>query len=114
MEDRGGYLYALVSGTRVTAEIALAYWREITDKCRELGTSKILLEHNFVEMITMQEMVTVIGPIGDLLKGRTLAFFDRYGNYDIPEAGKVILRGHDVKMQLFHDLKAAERWLLAN
>ena len=114
MENHGEYLYAIVGGLRVTTEIALGYWREIIDECEELGISKILLEHNFVEMISMQEMLEVIGPVADLLKGRSFAFLDRYGHYDIPEAGKKILRGHDVKMQLFRDLDEAEKWLLAN
>jgi hypothetical protein len=70
MENHGEYLYAIVGGLRVTTEIALGYWREIIDECEELGISKILLEHNFVEMISMQEMLEVIGPVADLLKGR--------------------------------------------
>ena len=114
MDDMGSYIHAVVGGLRVTPEVALGYWQEIVDKCEETGCSKILLEHNFVEMIGMQEMLEVIGPVGDLLKGRSMAFYDRYGHYDIPEAGKAILRGHEVKMQLFHDLDEAKRWLLAN
>lgn len=113
-ENRGTYLYAIVGGLKVTPEIALGFWREIVNECNELGISKILLEHNFVEMISMPEMLEVIGPVGDLLKGKTFAFYDRYGHYEIPEAGKVILRSLDVKMQIFHDLSEAEKWLLAN
>jgi len=113
-EYEGEYLHVTVGGLKVTPEIALAYWKEIIDECEERGCSKILLEHNFVEMISMPEMLTIIGPVGDLLEGRTLAFYDRHGNYDTPEAGKRILRSHDVKMQVFHDLDEAKRWLLAN
>ena len=113
-EDHGDYLHVVVGGLRVTPEIALDYWRDIIDECENKSCSKILLEHNFVEMIPMREMLEVIGPVGDLLKGRMLAFFDRQGHYDVPEAGKMILRSQDVKMQIFHDLKEAEKWLLAN
>jgi hypothetical protein len=114
IDDHGSYLHAVVGGLRVTPEIALGYWSEIVEKCEQTGCAKILLEHNFVEMISMQEMLEVIGPVGELLKGKSMAFFDRYGHYDIPEAGKAILRGHEVKMQLFHDLNEAQRWLIAN
>jgi hypothetical protein len=114
LENHGEYLHAIVGGLRVTPEIALGYWREIIGECEKLSVSKILLEHNFVEMISMQEMLEIIGPVADLLRGRSFAFLDRYGHYDIPEAGKKILRGHDVKMQLFRDLDEAEKWLLAN
>src|SRR5688500_8607288 len=114
LEDRGGYLYAIVGGRRVTPEIALGYWRDIIAECEKLGCSKILLDHNFVQMISMTELLEIIGPIGDLLQGRMLAFYDRYGHYDIPEAGKKILRSQEIKVQIFHDVKEAEKWLLAN
>jgi len=113
-DDRGEFVHALVSGKHVTPEIALAYWHEIIDHCESTGCSKILLDHNFEEMISMQEMTRVIGPVGDMLQGRSMAFYDRFGHYEIPEAGKMILRSLQVKMQIFHDLKEAERWLLAN
>ena len=113
-ENRGSYLYAIVGGLKVTPEIALAYWREIIDECDELGLAKILLEHNFAEMISMQEMLQVIGPVADMLKGKMFAFVERYGHYEIPEAGKAILRGMNIKMQLFMDVDEAEKWLQAN
>ena len=113
-EKHDSYLHVVVGGLRVTPEIALDYWHDIIDECDSTGCSKILLEHNFVEMISMTEMLEVIGPVADLLKGKAMAFYDRLGHYEVPEAGKAILRGHDVKMQIFHDLREAERWLLAN
>ena len=113
-ENHGEYLHAIVGGLRVTADIALAYWNEIIEECEKLGCSKILLEHNFVEMISKEEMLEVIGPVAHLLKDRMFAFYDHYGHYEIPEAGKAILRSLDVKMQIFHDLSEAEKWLKAN
>lgn len=110
----GEFLRVAVGGLRVTDEIAMAYWQEINDECKAKNCSKILLEHNFIEMISMKEMLEVIGPVENILKGKVLAFYDRHGNYDIPEAGKAILRSHDVKVQVFHDLDKAEKWLLAN
>jgi len=113
-ENRGEYLYAIVGGLRVTPEIGLSYWREIVAECDKLGLSKILLEHNFAEMISMSGMLEVIGPLAGMLKGRMFAFIDRYEHYDIPEAAKGILRNLNVKMQLFKDVEEAEKWLLAN
>jgi hypothetical protein len=111
---RNSFIHVIVSGNKLTPQIALDYWREIIAECESKDCSKILLEHNFVEMISMVEMLEIIGPVGDMLKGRIMAFYDRFGHYDTPEAGKMILRSHDVKMQIFHDLGEAERWLLAN
>ncbi len=113
-ESHGEYIHFTVGGLKVSPQIALDYWHDIIEECERENCSKILLEHNFVEMIGMQEMLTIIGPVADLLKGRIMAFYDRFGHYDVPEAGKVILRSHDIKMQMFHDLNEAKRWLAAN
>lgn len=114
IDDHGEYLHVVVGGLKTTPEIVMGYWHDIIKECEAKECSKILLEHNFVEMISMSEMAEIIGPVGDLLQGRFLAFYDRFGQYDVPEAGKMILRSHDVKMQIFHDLETAEKWLLAN
>jgi len=113
-ENRGSYLYAIVGGLRATPEIVLDYWHEIIGECDELGLSKILLEHNFVELISMSELVVVIGPVAEMLRGHSFAFVDRYEHDAIPEAGKSILRSLNVKMQIFTDVEKAEKWLMAN
>ena len=113
-EDHGEYLHVIVGGLRVTSDVALDYWQEIIDECERIDCSKILLQHNFVEMISKEEMLEVIGPVAHLLKGRIFAFYDHHGHYDVPEAGKAILRSLDVKMQIFHDLRDAQKWLMAN
>jgi hypothetical protein len=114
LENRGEYLYAIVGGLKVTPEIGLSYWSEIVAACEEHGLTKILLEHNFAEMISMSGMLEVIGPLAGMLRGRMFAFVDRYEHYDIPEAAKGILRNLNVKMQLFRSVEEAEKWLLAN
>jgi len=113
-ESRDSFIHFTVTGKRVNREVALSYWQEIIDECDRSNCSKILLDHNFEEMISMNEMLEVIGPVGDMLKGKIMAFYDRFGHYDIPEAGKMILRSQNVKMQIFHDLDEAEKWLEAN
>ena len=65
-------------------------------------------------MISLPEMLEVIGPVTEMLQGRIMAFYDSYGHYEVPEAGKAIMRTHNVKMQIFHDLEHAQRWLIAN
>jgi hypothetical protein len=74
MEHLDPYLYVTVTGARVTPQIALDYWQEIIDECDRLECSKILLEHDFEEMISMTEMLEVIGPVTEMLQGRMMAF----------------------------------------
>lgn len=114
LEDRGYYLYALIGGARLTAEISAAYWREIAAKCTELGRTKILIEKDFAESVSPIEMLQMGTYLGELLANRKIAFLDRYGNEGINELGKKIARNNDVKMQIFRTVKDAEDWLLAN
>lgn len=114
MEARGEYLYTVVSGLKTTPQIAMSYWTEVINKCDELGISKVLMEHNFVETISMPEVVEIIGPISDLLRGRKIAFIDRFAHDDVSELGKKMARSRDVMVQIFDDRARAEKWLLAN
>ena len=101
LEDRGEYLYALVGGEKLTAEISAAYWREIAGKCFELKKNKVLIEKDFLESVSPLEMIQMGTYLGKLLATRKIAFLDRYGNEDINELGKKIARNRDVKLQVF-------------
>ena len=114
MEDRGEYLYALVSGERVTPEIGRSYWSEILQRCDELGLSKILIEKNFVETVSMQEVAQGGTQMGEFLKGHKIAVIDRYAHDDVSELGKKLARNQNVPVQIFDDAAKAEKWLLAN
>lgn len=113
-EDRGEYLYALVSGEKVTPEIGRSYWTEILRRCDELGLSKILIEKNFVETVSVQEVAQGSSTMGEFLKGRKIAVIDRYDHEDVSELGKKLARSQNVMVQIFEDAERAEKWLLAN
>lgn len=114
IEDRGDYLYVLVGGEKLTADIAESYWREIAGKCGELNRKKILIEKNFMESVGPAEMIRMSSYLGELLPTRRIAFLDRCGHDDINALGKKLARNRDVMMQIFHDISDAELWLLAN
>ncbi len=114
MEDRGEYLWALVGGLKLTAEISAAYWNEIAEKCFELGKMKVLIEKNFVNSVGPEDMVKMATHLGKLLPTSKVAFYDRYSHDNINQLGKKLARNRDVMMQLFDNVEEAERWLLAN
>lgn len=114
MEHRGEYLYALVSGEKVTPEIGRSYWTDILRRCDELGVNKILIEKNFVETVSMQEVLQGGSQMGEFLKGRKIAVIDRYAHDDVSELGKKLARNQNVPVQIFDDADRAEKWLLAN
>lgn len=114
IEHRGEYLYALVSGEKVTPEIGRSYWTDILRHCGELGVSKILIEKNFVETVSMQEVVQGGSQMGEFLKGYKIAVIDRFHHDDVSELGKRLARNQNVPVQIFDDAARAEKWLLAN
>jgi hypothetical protein len=114
LEDCGEYLYALVGGERLSAEIAKMYWDEIAEKCTELGKSKILIEKDFPKHVSPPEMLEMGVYLGSILAGKKIAFVDRYKNEDVNELGKVIARNEGVIMKVFMKKEDAEEWLIQN
>ena len=114
MEDRKGYLYAMASGPKLSAQISAAYWNEIAGRCFETECNRILIEKDFPEGVEASEMLLMADHLGSLLPGRRVAFLDRRRHDDINELGKKLARNRDVMMQIFTSVSDAERWLLAN
>ena len=114
IEDRQEYLYVLVGGEKLTAEISAAYWREIAHDCFKLKKFKILIEKDFKEAVSAPEMIQMGEYLGYLLPTFKIAFVDRYKHQDVNELGKKIARNREVKMQLFETVEEAEQWLHVN
>ena len=114
MEDRGEYLYVLVGGERLTAEISAAYWREIAHECFKSKKLKILIEKDFRKTVSPPEMLQMGKYLGYLLPTFKVAFVDRYRHQEINELGKTVARNREVIMQLFETVEDAEQWLLVN
>jgi dsDNA-binding SOS-regulon protein len=114
MNERDGYVHVLVSGERLSANIAAGYWNEIAQKCFELDCRRVLIEKNFKETVRPDEMLHMADHVGSLLPNRRIAFVDRYHHDSINELGKRLARNRSVVMQIFENIDDAERWLLAN
>src|SRR5215203_3872127 len=113
-EDRGEYLYVLVGGRKLTAEISAAYWREIAHQCFKAKKFKILIEKDFRKTVSPPEMLEMGNYLGYLLPTFKVAFVDRYRHQEINELGKTVARHREVIMQLFETVEEAEHWLLVN
>ena len=114
MENRGEYLYVLVSGKRLTAEVSAAYWREIASECFALKIFKILFERDFKNSVSPPEMLQMGEYLGYLLPTFKVAFIDRHRHDDVNQLGKIVARSNEVMMQLFDNAEEAEQWLLVN
>jgi hypothetical protein len=114
MEIRGNYLWVLVGGPKLTAEISAAYWNEIAAKCASAKCEKVLIEKNFAETVTPEEMILMADNLSRTLPHVRVAFIDRFRHGAINELGKKLARNRDVMFQVFEDVRSAEKWLGAN
>jgi len=114
MEDRDDYLWVLVGGKELTAEISAQYWREIADQCAQLGRDKVLIEKNFEQSVGPEDMIRMADNLSKVLPHIMVAFIDRRKHDAINELGKKLARNRDVMFQVFEHVGDAQRWLLAN
>jgi hypothetical protein len=114
MADRGKYLWALVGGPKLTAEISAAYWNEIAEKCASSNCDKVLIEKDFVSSVGPDEMILMADNLSKVLPHVHVAFVDRHHHDAINELGKKLARNRNVMFQVFANVSEAERWLIAN
>jgi hypothetical protein len=112
LEDKGEYLYVVVGGETLSAEIARMYWDEIAEVCSKLRKSKILIEKEFFKSVSAPEMLEMGVYLGKILAGTKIAFLDRYKNESVNELGKVVARNEGVIMKIFKNREDAENWLI--
>jgi hypothetical protein len=111
MEDRGAYLYALVSGEKLSAAISKQYWDDITAECIRLDKLKIMIEKDFAETVSLVEMYEMGVNLSKFFEAKKIAFLDRHGNADINYFGQMVAANRGVNMKIFHDSQEAEKWL---
>jgi hypothetical protein len=114
MEDRDDYLWVLVGGKELTAEISAQYWNEIADRCTSLSCDKVLIEKNFEISVGPQDMIQMADNLSKVLPHGKVAFIDRRRHDAINELGKKLARNREVLFQVFEHVGDAQRWLLAN
>ena len=114
MEDRDDYLWVLVKGKELNAEIAGQYWNEIADQCSSLNCDKVLIEKDFESSVGPEDMIKMADNLSRMLPHVMVAFIDRRGHDVINELGKKLARNRDVMFQVFDHVGDAQRWLLAN
>ncbi|HEY0657310.1 MAG TPA: hypothetical protein VGD05_02495 [Pyrinomonadaceae bacterium] len=113
-EDREEYLYVLVSGEQLSSEIAKQYWEEIAKERVKLKRSKVMVEKNFTQSVSMAEMYDMGVKLSDNFKRKKIAFLDRYGNGEVNDFGQMVAQNQGVKIKVFTNIAEAERWLTEN
>jgi hypothetical protein len=114
MEDRDDYLWVLVAGERLTAEISAQYWNEIADRCNSMKCDRVLIEKDFKQPVGPEDMIKMADHLSKILPHGMVAFIDRRRHDAINELGKKLARNRDVMFQVFEYVGDAQKWLLAN
>jgi hypothetical protein len=114
-ENRPNYLYVYVSGEHDSYEISRRYWQEVAGECARLNASKVLIEEDIAEAVSIGEMYRLATEIPELgFFGIFIAFVDRYiEHHDLNQFGELVVNNRGVFGKIFNDVEAAEKWLLS-
>ena len=111
-EERPEYLYARVEGEHDSYEISRSFWSEVALECERRGTSKVLVEENIPEVVSVSEMYAIASELPDMFLDVSIAFVDRYADHaELNSFGELVAQNRGVRGRFFGDLASAEEWL---
>lgn len=115
-EDRTRYLYVYVTGEHDSYEISRRYWQEVADKCSRENCSRVLIEEDIPEMVSMAEVFKLASEIPQMgFYGIRIAFVDRYiEHHDLNQFAELVAVNRGLYGKIFNDTAEAEKWLLAD
>ena len=113
-DQRPEYLYAYVEGERDSYAISIAFWREIARECELRGTTRVLIDENIEQNVSVAEIYQVASEIPSMFSGIAIAFRDRHADQaEINEFGELVAQNRGIVGKFFVELEEAEKWLLA-
>lgn len=112
-EERPHYLYVYVEGEQDSYAISIAYWQEVARECRARETTRVLVDENIVQNVSVTEIYQVAAEIPAMFSGIAIAFRDRYADQaEINEFGVLVAQNRGVIGKFFVEMDEAEKWLL--
>jgi hypothetical protein len=114
LESRKGYLYAGVESERINETIALAYMKEIMERCRAEGLLKVMIYRDIPAMLTTGPLFYVARQFQEMMKGLKVAFVNPHENI-VHEMHFFIMTATEgaTEYMIFNNAADAEGWLLA-
>ena len=112
-EPRKHYLYCFVTG-KDSYQTSIAFWREIAEKCDELGFKKALVEEDLEGQLSDTEMFKACAEAPNLgLLGKKIAFVDRHADHDHGnQFGETVTFSRGIRGFIFGRVEDAEKWLV--
>ena len=113
-DNRRGYLYAYVEGHVDSFEISKQYWMEIADECRKFDCSRVLVEEDIPEAISMGDAYELATEIPTLGFSRVkIAFVDRHADQvELNQFAELVATNRGIHGRFFTEFDEAEKWLL--
>lgn len=114
-EQRPDYLYVLVEGDHDSYEISKQYWMEVLARTRATQNTKLLIEEDIPEAVSMFEMFQLASDLIESgLNGLKIAFVDRYLDHDdLNKFGELVAINRGANARAFDVFSEAEEWLIS-
>jgi hypothetical protein len=113
-EERGDYLYCVVTGLKGDHDVGIAYWGVLADEVARRGAKRLLVDAQ-LEGPTMspQGLARVIAHfVGSPLEGVRIAYLENEArNVPAMEHGAIAAAELGFRAHVFLDVGTAERWL---
>ena len=114
IEQRPHYLYVYIEGEHDSYAISHAYWSEISLECGRVNASRVMVDENLTESVSVTEMYQIASEIPGMFSGVAIAFVDPHADQaELNEFGELVAVNRGVTGKFFVDAKVAEEWLLS-
>ena len=112
LEDREGYLHALIEGDQDSYDITMGACTQIAAACKGRRAKKILVEHKVRGRLSTLEIFKIATQLPDLFEDVWVAFVVHVPTApDNPEFLETVAQNRGGRGRLFEDPREAEVWL---
>jgi hypothetical protein len=112
-DERPQYLYARVTGERMTLEIARNYLKDILDECRELQYQRLMIERDVPEQLPTTKFPQLASDFVRLgIEDLRIAFVDRrIDDIGLLRFAAAATRALGINVRVYRGRPEARRWL---
>jgi len=113
LEERPGYLYAVICSDTIDRISAIEYLFQIAAKATNLGYKNILLRRDIPMMLNDPDLFFTTREFADLMRGKRVAFINPHAvNDETMDFSMVIAKNRGATFMMHPDEGSAIKWLL--
>ena len=113
-EQRDGYLYAFVTGSKNSSRVSRQFFKEICAKAVELGSQKILVEEDFPNQLTVLGIFQLAEYLAGTFRMKAIfAVVDKsVMHLELNRFLEIAAGNRGLTLRAFNSLEEAESWLM--